>query len=178
MSCYDDYDGNCEYCKHYQSSICITCMHFEEDPREDLFEEAHPAIIKARQEAERKKMLDSLVAERLEVNLSADFVDAHQRAKLVVSNDICRPKFMAVHATNTHLIACDTYRTVELKCEIPEALQQKDIVQIECLDTRAGFFQVAIADDQKYPDMSNLAWNPEKWVDGLSVKGIDMERLR
>ncbi|MEN6325824.1 MAG: hypothetical protein ABFD18_06420 [Syntrophomonas sp.] len=133
--------GDCETCVHYESGldICEECEYGEHEYY-DHYEKASKEDIAKREEEERQKAEAEAMSGYIDVDIPDDFRKAFEMAKKCAASIHFRKIFMSVYATSEGtLVASDTYRLIELKCEVPEPLKEKCIVKLE--DNRAAIHQ-------------------------------------
>jgi hypothetical protein len=123
--------GECDWCIHFSTDFsqrCLGCMHGD-DLREDLWEEATPEQIAEREAKELRELEDSIITEHLPMIPPDSLMKAFLLAKRFASAD--RTKYASVYAVSDALIATDTYRLIEIACNVPLDLQGKSIVRFD-----------------------------------------------
>jgi len=119
---------DCEACVNYESNMCVECEHYDYF-REDYYEEATPELIAKREAEYRKRLEESVIDEEIRMDLPQEFIDIFNRLKKFTAGD--NPKFLAVYAGETSLMASNGFSVIELKCVVPNELRGKHILCIE-----------------------------------------------
>lgn len=119
---------DCETCVNYEGNVCVECEYYDY-PRGNYYEEATPELIAKRGAEYRKKMEESVVGEEIRMDLPQEFIDIFNRTKKFTAGD--NPKFLAVYAGETSLMASNGFSVIELKCVVPNELRDKHILRIE-----------------------------------------------
>lgn len=128
--------GDCDTCINIDTPLCDECIHNES--LEDHYEKATPEKIAQRKEEEkrqekkrRRQIEEALCQDYIELELTQEFCEAFDRAKMFASQDPNMPRWMVVWAREEALMATNTYIMGEIYCLVPEVLRGKYIARIE-----------------------------------------------
>ncbi|MCL6557758.1 MAG: hypothetical protein K6U74_02950 [Firmicutes bacterium] len=130
----------CDTCKHLDTDVCFNCVHYEE--REDLYEPADPATLRAREERRRAELEERLEYSFVQVDvIPEDFRVALREIKNKFSGlTTDHLLFVPVHAGENFLSASNGFVLAKLFCNVPEKLRGKNIIRLE-QDSRARVYE-------------------------------------
>lgn len=143
-----NYYIDCDICKNQDSHECDDCIHFDRY-QYDKFEPLSPEEIAEREEKNRKDVEEELPFEliEIEVDLPADFVEVFNQARGFTGFEKMDGRFIPIHADDGCLTACDGHRLAQLKCNVPEELQGKNIISLE--QNAARIFKGSVLYEEK-----------------------------
>lgn len=122
---------DCERCRHYEDDdYCLECEHridFLTDHYDPLTDEE----IEQREAMRLDEALRSIKSETVQIeNPLATILELFAIAKKYTASPIDRPYFASVYFGTDRMVATDAHRLIEIKCNIPEPLQNKHVLEI------------------------------------------------
>jgi len=124
-------DVDCDHCR-YKSDIsyCDDCVHSYED-FDDHFEKMSEEELKERKELQLQKFKESLVGEKVEINLSDEFKRAFNLAHNFTSRKEHNPEYWGVYCDKYFLMATDGDTLANIKVTVPESLVGKNLIKYD-----------------------------------------------
>lgn len=134
---------DCDTCKHLETDVCYDCVHYED--RDDLYEPADPATLRAREERRCSELEEKLEHSLIEVGpIPEDFKNTLAEIKNRFSGlTTYQLLFVPVHAGENFLSASNGFVLAKLFCHVPEELRGKNVIRLE-QGGRARVFEKAL----------------------------------